>query len=778
MALTEHQQTSLLQLTQAMFNATPGTIYLDSLGSRLTAGKSLAELAQSLAGNALFFGKNYASDLTPKAFADAFINDLVGNNASADNKTLAANYVASRVTAGATQGEVIAEITGILSAFPASNPGWGNAALAYNTGNAKKIVDNLVGDTVTAKDKAGAVDYILTQMAAGQTFGAMVEWAITTLGGVDHINPVWGNAAALFDNRIEVSQYYSIDKTGSATDLTTLQHILTGVTADVATVTTAKAAIDDLLNHSGTIDLAHLNGSNGFRLDGILTSDKTGFSVSGAGDINNDGFDDVIVSMPHSYDDSYSGASAVVFGKATGFSATLALSSLDGSNGFRLNGVTGGEAAGLSVSSAGDVNGDGFDDLIIGAPLSDVIGHDAGFSYVVFGKASGFSAVLELSSLNGSNGFRLSPPTNSLTGWSVSGAGDVNGDGFDDVIIGAPYAAPNGSKSGSSYVVFGRASGFSATLDLSSLNGSNGFRVDGVAAENQAGISVNAGDVNGDGFDDLLIGAYYADPNDAAGSGSSYVIFGKASGFDATLDLSSLNGANGFRIDGVTAGDASGYSISGAGDVNGDGFDDVIIGAPDADPNGSNSGTSYVVFGKASGFGATLALSSLDGSNGFRLEGVAAGDYSGKSVSNAGDFNGDGFDDLIVGSYAADANGVGSGASYLIFGKASGFSASLNLSNLSIVDGFSLAGLTSVDGLGRSVSNAGDVNKDGLDDLIIGAPFADGSTFNSGAAYVIFGTRFASASASLTTSALDSPDIHDHSAAAPLIGVNVATDIM
>ena len=453
----------------------------------------MAELAQSLAGNELFFGEDYADDLTSAEFAAAFINDLIGDNASADNKALATDYIVSRITAGATQGEVIAEVTNILSAYPASDPAWGDAAFAYNTGNATKIVDNLVDDTVTTGDKAGAVDYILAQMAAGQTFGAMVEWAITTLDGIDHTDPVWGNAAALFDNRIEVSQYYSVDKAGSATDLATLRQLLTGVTTDVATVATAKASIDDLLSNPGAIDLANLNGSNGFRLDGLLTSDKTGFSVSGAGDINNDGFDDVIVGVPHSYDDAYSGASVVVFGKATGFSATLALSSLDGSNGFRLNGVTGGEAAGLSVSGAGDFNGDGFDDLLIGAPLSDVLGHDAGFSYVVFGKASGFSAVLELSGLDGSNGFRLDPPTNNLTGWSVSNAGDVNGDGFDDVIVGAPYATPNGDKSGSSYIVFGQASGFSATLDLSSLDGGNGFRVDGVSAENQEGISVSAG---------------------------------------------------------------------------------------------------------------------------------------------------------------------------------------------------------------------------------------------------------------------------------------------
>jgi len=733
MALTEHQQNSILKLTQAMLNATPGAVYLETLGSQITAGQSLADLAQSLTGNALFFGKDYATDLSHEEFADTFINDLIGDNASADNKTLATDYIVSRMTAGATQGEVIAEVTNILSVFPATDPVWGAAVLAYNTGNATKIVDNLGGDTVAVDDKADAVNYILAQMAAGQTFGQMTGWAITALDGIDHANPTWGKAAALFDNRIEVSRYYSIEKAGTSTSLTTLQKILTGITSDVATIATAKAAIDNLLDNP-PINLADLNGSNGFKLDGVLGGDRTGFSVSDAGDVNGDGFDDVIVGGPHAWDYSYSGASFVVFGKATGFSASLALSSLGGSNGFRINGGTLGEASGLSVSSAGDFNSDGFDDLLIGAPLGKT---SPGISYIVFGKTSGFSAALELSSLDGSNGFRLDPPSTALEGWSVSGAGDVNGDGFDDVIIGAPYA-PKGDKIGSSYVVFGKASGFGAKFNVSSLDGSNGFRVDGLVAESQTGVDVDAGDVNGDGFSDLLIGAYKASPNGEY-SGSSYVVFGKAFGFGAVVDVSSLDGSNGFRLDGVAAGDQSGYSISTAGDVNGDGFDDMIVGARFANVNGEKSGASYVVFGKASGFDATMNLSGLDGSNGFLLEGGAAGDRSGRSVSTAGDFNGDGFADLIIGSVSADVNGEDSGASYVVFGKATGFNASLDLFNLSSNDGFSLAGLAASNALGQSVSSAGDINSDGFDDLIIGAPYAEGGAFNSGVAYVIFG---------------------------------------
>ncbi|SFF29770.1 integrin alpha [Nitrosomonas sp. Nm166] len=302
------------------------------------------------------------------------------------------------------------------------------------------------------------------------------------------------------------------------------------------------------------------------------------------------------------------------------------LSSLDGNNGFRLDGVAAYDYSGRSVSNAGDVNGDGFDDVIVGASFADPNGIYSGSSYVIFGKASGFNAALELSSLDGNSGFRLDGVAeDDQSGRSVSSAGDVNGDGFDDVIIGAPNANQSGGgynsyAGGASYVVFGKASGFDAALSLSSLDGSNGFRLDGRGDARSGGSVSSAGDVNNDGFDDMIIGAFGANPNGDF-SGSSFVVFGKASGFDATLDLSNLDGRNGFRLDGVAEDDQSGRSVSSAGDVNGDGFDDVIIGADGADPNGKSSGSSYVVFGKNSGFDATIDLSSLDGSNGFRLDG-------------------------------------------------------------------------------------------------------------------------------------------------------------
>jgi len=288
----------------------------------------------------------------------------------------------------------------------------------------------------------------------------------------------------------------------------------------------------------------------------------------------------------------------------------------DGSRGVVLAGVNSYDRAGYSVRAAGDVNGDGIDDVLIGAQKADPGGREsAGASYVVFGTTQGFSPVFPLGKLfaahggDGSHGFVLAGiDAFDLSGISVSGAGDVNGDGIDDLIVGAVSADPSGKGgAGESYVVFGTRQSFPPVFQLAGLfaahggDGTRGFVLAGADDDDESGIAVSAaGDVNGDGIDDLLIGADGGAPGGKLHAGESFVVFGGTSAFPPVFQLASLfgaaggDGSQGFVLTGVNADDASGYSVSAAGDVNGDGYDDIIIGAENDAPYGIRAGAGVV----------------------------------------------------------------------------------------------------------------------------------------------------------------------------------------
>ncbi|MEM9213331.1 MAG: hypothetical protein AAGD25_03205 [Cyanobacteria bacterium P01_F01_bin.150] len=499
---------------------------------------------------------------------------------------------------------------------------------------------------------------------------------------------------------------------------------------------------------AASFNLAALNGRNGFVINGIDNNDQSGISVSNVGDVNGDGIDDVIIGADRLGSNA---RSYVVFGAKTLVRDDLNLASLDGSNGFVIDNIN--SSSINFVSNAGDINGDGIADLIIGAPFTDKSGKPSvGESYVVFGTKAGFGSSLNVSTLNGSNGFVINGiDEGDRLGSSVSNAGDVNGDGIDDLIIGAAGAAPNGnSGSGESYVVFGTRAGFNSALNVATLDGNNGFVINGINQNDFSGTSVSrAGDINGDGIDDLIIGATFAGLNGNSNVGESYVVFGKREK-SPSINLSSLNGLNGFAIQGIRPNNFSANSVSNAGDVNGDGIDDLIIGTLQDSPNGNDSrGESYVIFGSKDGFSPNLNLANLNGQNGFSIQGIDSAFFA-PSVSSAGDINGDGISDIIIGAVRA-VQGINpsAGKSYVVFGSKQGFNASLDLASLNGTNGFVINGIDDGDLSGASVSSAGDINGDGIADLIIGAPLADpNGSSAAGESYVIFGMPTISLTAS------------------------------
>ena len=444
------------------------------------------------------------------------------------------------------------------------------------------------------------------------------------------------------------------------------------------------------INHPCTQSLVDLSLADA-KLIGEGSTDYAGYSVSSAGDVNGDGFDDILVgAYEEDEGGTDAGAAYLVHGPVLG---DIDLSSAAA----KLIGEGSSDEAGRSVSGAGDVNGDGFDDLLVGAWGNDEGGSSAGAAYLVYGPVAGDV------SLSLADARLVGEASSDLAGGSVSSAGDVDGDGFSDLLVGADGNDEGGSSAGAAYLMYGPVGG---NIDLSLADA----KLIGEATSDDAGASVSsAGDVNGDGFDDLLIGAPY---NDEGGSsaGAAYLVYGPILG---DLDLSLADA----KLIGETTSDYAGSSVSSAGDVNGDGFDDLLVGAPHNDEGGIDAGAAYLVHGPVLG---NIDLSQADA----KLIGEDGSDNAGEAVSSAGDVNGDGYDDLLVGTDIGEA--------YLVLGPV--------LGDVVLTDAAIRFLEESVgDDAGSVLSGAGDVDGDGRPDLLLGAPFEDDGGSSAGAAYLLLG---------------------------------------
>ncbi|TAG18659.1 MAG: hypothetical protein EAZ39_11065, partial [Oscillatoriales cyanobacterium] len=489
-----------------------------------------------------------------------------------------------------------------------------------------------------------------------------------------------------------------------------------------------------------SLKLSNLSGNNGFVLNGTEAGNFSGVAVSKTGDINGDKIDDIIVGSfgadPNNV--NAAGKSQVIFGNQK-FPASVNLSQLNGQNGFTLNGTDAEGFSGGTVSSAGDINGDGIKDFIIGAFGATVNGqNNAGKTYIVFGTNKGFPANFNLANLNGNNGFAVTGTnTFDYAGLFATGISDINGDRIDDILISAP--GPLGGTPGKSYVIYGRTTGFSPNLNLAEINNNNGFVINGIDG-NSSGTA-SSGDINGDGIPDLIIGADGGNTSGGINAGKTYVIFGQPGAFFGSVNVPELNGTTGFVIAGLTPEERSGIALTATGDINGDGNKDLVIGAPGATVGDRiNAGKTYVVFGKKEAFPVIVNPAELKGSNGFIISGFDPEGSAGNAVSYAGDINKDGFDDLLIGASSANSDSKNNaGKTFVIFGKKE-FPANFNLGQTNGKNALVLNGVETDGLVGTAVSGGGDINGDGIDDLIVGAP---GSLFQDspGKSYAVFGSR-------------------------------------
>ena len=411
-----------------------------------------------------------------------------------------------------------------------------------------------------------------------------------------------------------------------------------------------------------------------------------GASVATAGDVNGDGYDDVVVGA-FGYDvvADWDGRVFVYYGSAVGL-ATSPSWTADGEAGSEL---------GRAVATAGDVNGDRYADLIVGSKYCDHGETDEGCAFVFYGSPAGLAPRPDWTAEGEQPG--------AFFGSSVASAGDVNADGYDDVIVGAPGYDNDQTGEGRVFLFLGSATGLATSPAWTAESNQPGAGFGAAVA--------SAGDVNGDDHADVIVGAPSYEDN-FLNEGRAFVYRGTPTGLSAgpiwTAEVNQFDA--GF-----------GTSVASAGDVNADGYDDVVVGAPDYDNPLGNVGGAFAYYGSPAGL-ATSASWTAESDDSYS--------WFGWSVASAGDVNGDGYADVVVGAPKYSLGSVEDGRAFVYHGSAAGLGASR---------AWTAEGNDPEVDFGISVSTAGDVDGDGDSDVLIGAQWYDNGELDEGRAFVYLG---------------------------------------
>ncbi|MBS1665974.1 MAG: FG-GAP repeat protein [Bacteroidetes bacterium] len=614
--------------------------------------------AIKLSPGAASFGFTVASagDVNGDGYSDVIIGDNAGNA-----------YVYNG------QSGSVGLITPAASTLNVS----GNTTLGNSVASAGDVNGDAFADVIVGDDKGHA--YVFTGSASGLSVSPIVLTGTNNFGisvaSAGDVNGDGYSDVIVGSSNTSSALTYQGGPSGSI-PISNLP-ILGGAAGDRFGLSVASAGdingdgysdvIVGAIGYNGLLSGAvyiYTGGPNGLSTSpSILTpgGPEAGWSVSGAGDINGDGYDDILIGArfaPNSGTNYFNQGYVYIYMGGLGGIAS-------GTAPFAtLKGVNNNDLFGFSVSSAGDVNGDGYGDIIVGAPGVSTKFSMGGAAYIYLGSGGGITTTTIPDTLYGQSG-------DAVFGVSVASAGDINGDGYGDVMVGAPNlgsayiiedngTANTGTGAGSVYVYHGSASGI-ANNASPNTSLSDAVTVDfGVAV-------ASAGDVNGDGYSDVVIGASSAD--NTSNKGTVEIFKGSASGIVSTAYAVFTDN----NPSGVGPGDMFGSSVASAGDVNGDGYSDIIVRATQPSSTNSSTGVSYIYLGGASSFSTSAATAFLDEGTNTYLETGPGGAPSGavihSCVGSAGDVNGDGYSDVIVGIYEDATNGTKAGKSYLYYGN-------------------------------------------------------------------------------------------------------------